>query len=136
VQVDVPLSNMGLNLFVEGRQKLVRGRISCAGEIKKIKKEIVEEGSSSVAQDEGGAAHQANKQPHGGIPWPQPYEGSMSNASMGEWGNHATTSSTIHVPHEVFMALHPINARRYRKHCLSSWSPSPLEQFRGGPAQS
>jgi hypothetical protein len=25
VQVDVPLSNMGLNLFVEGRQKLVRG---------------------------------------------------------------------------------------------------------------
>jgi hypothetical protein len=34
-------------------------------------------------------------------------EGSMSNASMGEWGSHATTSSTIHVPHEVFMALHP-----------------------------
>jgi hypothetical protein len=29
VQVDIPLSNMGLNLF-EGRQKLVRGRISCA----------------------------------------------------------------------------------------------------------
>jgi hypothetical protein len=32
VQVDVPLSNMGLNLFVEGRQKLVRGRISCTDE--------------------------------------------------------------------------------------------------------
>jgi hypothetical protein len=31
VQVDVPLSNMGLNLFVKGRQKLVRGRVSCAG---------------------------------------------------------------------------------------------------------
>jgi hypothetical protein len=30
----------------------------------------------------------------------------MSNASMREWGSHATTSSTIHVPHEVFMALH------------------------------
>jgi hypothetical protein len=36
----------------------------------------------------------------------------MSNASIGEWGSHATTSSTIHVPHEVFVALHPINARR------------------------
>jgi hypothetical protein len=32
VEVEVPLSNMGLNLFVEGRQKLVRGRISCADE--------------------------------------------------------------------------------------------------------
>jgi hypothetical protein len=31
MQVDIPLSNMGLNLFVEGRQKLVRGRISCTG---------------------------------------------------------------------------------------------------------
>jgi hypothetical protein len=61
----------------------------------------------------------------------------MSNASMEEWGSHATTSSTIHVPHEVFVALHPINARRRnRKHCLSNWSPSPLEQFRGGPVQS
>jgi hypothetical protein len=41
----------------------------------------------------------------------------MSNASMGEWGSHTTTSSTIHVPHEVFMALHPTNARRRnRKH--------------------
>jgi hypothetical protein len=36
VQVDIPLSNMGLNLFVEGRQKLVRGRIFCNE--KKIKK--------------------------------------------------------------------------------------------------
>jgi hypothetical protein len=26
------LSNMGLNLFVEGRQKLVRGKISCTDE--------------------------------------------------------------------------------------------------------
>jgi hypothetical protein len=43
---------------------------------------------------------------HGRIPMPPPYEGSMSNASMREWGSHATTSSTIHVPHEVFMALH------------------------------
>jgi hypothetical protein len=118
VQVDVPLSNMGLNLFVEGRQKLVRGRISCADK-KRLKRRIVEEGSTSVAQDEGGAAHQANKQPHGGIPLPQPYEGSMSNASMGEWGSHATTTSTIHVPHEVFMALHPTNARTWdRKHRL------------------
>jgi hypothetical protein len=41
VQVDIPFSNMGLNLFVEGRQKLVRGRISYTDEIKKIKKEIV-----------------------------------------------------------------------------------------------
>jgi hypothetical protein len=32
VQVDVPLSNMGLNLFVKERQKLVRGRISCTNE--------------------------------------------------------------------------------------------------------
>jgi hypothetical protein len=37
VQVDIPLSNMGLNLFFEGRQKLVRGRIFCNE--KKIKKE-------------------------------------------------------------------------------------------------
>jgi hypothetical protein len=74
---------------------------------------------------------------HGRIPMPPPHEGSISNASMGEWGSHATTSSTIDVPHEVFVALHPIDARRrYRKHCLSSWSPSPLKQFRGGPAQS
>jgi hypothetical protein len=29
MKVIIPLSNMGLNLFVEGRQKLVRGRISC-----------------------------------------------------------------------------------------------------------
>jgi hypothetical protein len=36
---------------------------------------IVEEGSSSSTQDEGGAAHQANKQPHGGIPMPPPYGG-------------------------------------------------------------
>jgi hypothetical protein len=42
VQVDVPLSNMGLNLFVEGRHKLVTGRISCTGEIKKgLKRKIV-----------------------------------------------------------------------------------------------
>jgi hypothetical protein len=68
---------------------------------------------------------------------PPPYEGSMSNASIGEWGSHATTSSTIHVPHEVFMTLHTTNARRRnRKHCLSNWSPSPLEKFRGGPVQS
>jgi hypothetical protein len=74
---------------------------------------------------------------HGKIPMPPPYEGSMSNATMGEWGRHTTTSSTIHVPHEVFMALHSTNARRRNhKHCLSNWSPSPLEKFRGGPAQS
>jgi hypothetical protein len=36
----------------------------------------------------------------------------MSNASMGEWGSHATTSSTIHVPHKVFMVLHPTNAKK------------------------
>jgi hypothetical protein len=29
---------------------------------------------------------------------PPPYEGCMANASMGEWGSHAPTSSTIHVP--------------------------------------
>jgi hypothetical protein len=68
---------------------------------------------------------------------PTPYEEVCQMKSMGEWCSHATTSSTIHVPHEVFMALHPTNARRRdRKHCLSNWSPSPLEQFRGGPAQS
>jgi hypothetical protein len=68
---------------------------------------------------------------------PPPYEGSMSNASMGEWGRHATTSSTIHFPHEVFMALHLTNARRRDcKHYLSNWEPSPLEQFRGGLTQS
>jgi hypothetical protein len=49
---------------------------------------------------------------HGRIPMPPPYEGRMSNASMGEWGSHTTASSTIHVPHEIFMALHPTNARR------------------------
>jgi hypothetical protein len=33
--------------------------------------------------------------------------------------------------------IHPTNARRRdRKHCLSNWSPSPLEQFRGGLTQS
>jgi hypothetical protein len=59
---------------------------------------------------------------HGMIPMPPPYEGSMSNASMGEWGSHATTCSTIHVLHEIFMALHPTNARRRdRKHCPSNW---------------
>jgi hypothetical protein len=58
---------------------------------------------------------------HGRIPMLPPYEGSMSNASMGEWGSHATTSSTIHVHHKVFMALHPTNARRRDcKHCLSN----------------
>jgi hypothetical protein len=71
------------------------------------------------------------------IPIPPPYEGIISNASMGEWGSHATTSSTIHVPHEVFKALHPKNARRRNcKHFQSNWEPSPLEPFRGGPAQS
>jgi hypothetical protein len=55
----------------------------------------------------------------GRIPMPPPYEGSMSNARMGEWGSHTITSSTIHVPHKVFMALHPPNARRRdRKHRL------------------
>jgi hypothetical protein len=44
------------------KTKLVRGRISCTSEIKKIKKEIVYEGLASVAQDEG-AVHEANKQP-------------------------------------------------------------------------
>jgi hypothetical protein len=74
---------------------------------------------------------------HGRIPMPPPYEGSMSNESTGEWGSHATTSSTIHIPHKVFTALHPTNARRRdRKHYLSNWTPSPLEQFRGGLAQS
>jgi hypothetical protein len=37
VQVDVPISNMGLNLFVEGGQKMVRGRILVS--VKRIKKE-------------------------------------------------------------------------------------------------
>jgi hypothetical protein len=46
----------------------------------------------------------------GRILMPPPYAGIMSNASMGEWGSHTTTSSTIHVSHEVFMALHPTNA--------------------------
>jgi hypothetical protein len=32
VKVNIPLSSMGLNLFVEGRQNLVRGRISCTDE--------------------------------------------------------------------------------------------------------
>jgi hypothetical protein len=32
MKVIIPLSNMGLNLFVEGRQKLVRGRNSCTDE--------------------------------------------------------------------------------------------------------
>jgi hypothetical protein len=31
---------------------------------------------------------------HGRIPMPPPYEGSMSNASMGEWGSHAPISFT------------------------------------------
>jgi hypothetical protein len=56
---------------------------------------------------------------HGRIPMPPTYEGSMSNVSIGEWGSHATTSSTIHVPHEIFMTLHPTNAKgRDRKHWL------------------
>jgi hypothetical protein len=29
MKVIIPLSNMGLNLFVEGREKLDRGKISC-----------------------------------------------------------------------------------------------------------
>jgi hypothetical protein len=33
VKVNIPLSNMGLNLFVQWRQKLVRGRISCVEEM-------------------------------------------------------------------------------------------------------
>jgi hypothetical protein len=74
---------------------------------------------------------------HGRIPMPPPYEGSMSNAKHGGVSSHATTSSTIHIIHEVSVALHPTNARRRdHKHCLSNWEPSPLEQFRGGPAQS
>jgi hypothetical protein len=32
MKVIIPLSNMGLNLFVEGRPKLVRGRIYCTDE--------------------------------------------------------------------------------------------------------
>jgi hypothetical protein len=57
---------------------------------------------------------------HERSPMPPPYEGSMSNESIGEWGSHATKSSTIHVPHEVFMALYPTNSRRRdRKHCTS-----------------
>jgi hypothetical protein len=40
---------------------------------KNKRKRIVEKGSSSATQDEGGVAHQANKQPHGGIPMPPPY---------------------------------------------------------------
>jgi hypothetical protein len=65
---------------------------------------------------------------HGRIPMPPSYEGIMSNASMGEWGSHATTSSTIHVPYEVFMALHPTNAKEgtaniaYQIGCLHHWS--------------
>jgi hypothetical protein len=31
---------------------------------------------------------------HGRIPMPPPYEGSMSNASTGEWGSHAPISFT------------------------------------------
>jgi hypothetical protein len=32
MNVIIPLSNTGLNLFVEGRQKMVRRRISCTDE--------------------------------------------------------------------------------------------------------
>jgi hypothetical protein len=65
---------------------------------------------------------------HGRIPMPPPNEGIMSKESMGEWGSHATTSSTIPVPHEVFMALHPTKARRRdHKHFLSNWLPSQLD---------
>jgi hypothetical protein len=94
--------------------------------VKEIKKKIVSERSSSIALDEGGVARKANNN-HGMIPMPPPYEGNMSNASMGEWGSHATTSPTIHVPHKVFMAFNLTNTRRRnRKHCLSNWLPSPL----------
>jgi hypothetical protein len=52
-------------------------------------------------------------------------------------GSHAAISSAINVLHEVFMALQPTNARRRnRKHCISNWEPSPLQQFRGEPTQS
>ena len=60
MQVDVPLSSMGLNLFVEGRQNwLEEGFLVPVNK----RRRIVEEGSPFVAQNEGGATHEANKQP-------------------------------------------------------------------------
>jgi hypothetical protein len=62
---------------------------------------IVEEGSSSATQDEGGAAHQANKQPYGGIPMPPPSYG-VCRFKHGGVGSHAATSSIIHGVQQSF----------------------------------
>jgi hypothetical protein len=56
----------GSNYLLNGDKFLLEERLLVSA--KKNKKRTIEEGSSSVAQDEGGAAHQANKQPHGGDP--------------------------------------------------------------------
>jgi hypothetical protein len=98
---------------------------------KKNKKEV-KEGSSSVAQDEG---------LHIKTTWRDPIATTLWRRSVPiqAWGSGQPCRHllAIHVPHEVFMALHSTNTRRRdRKHCLPNWSPTPLEKFRGGPAQS
>jgi hypothetical protein len=70
-KVNIPLPNERLRSFEDKIWFEERLLVTAK---KNKKRRIVEEGSSSVARDEGGAAHQANKQPHGGIPLPQPYE--------------------------------------------------------------
>jgi hypothetical protein len=136
VQVDVSLSNKGLKLFVNGDKIWLEERILVSTKKNKKDELLKKDHPPYPKMKEGLRMKLINN--HGRIPMPPPYEGSMSNAKHGGVGSHAaTTSSTIHVPCEVFMALHPTNARRRnRKRCLSNWLSSPLEQFSGGPAQS
>jgi hypothetical protein len=59
-----------------------RGRTSCAYE-KNKRWRIVEEGSSSAAQEEGEGAFQANEPPYGWISMPPRYYGGVP---MQAWG--------------------------------------------------
>jgi hypothetical protein len=96
---------------------------------KNEKRRIVEKGSSSVAQDEGGAAHQANKQPHGGIPFPPPYGYGVCQTQA--WGNGAAMPP--HPPPYMFltqfswrsiqqMQEEGIANIAYKIGCLHHWS--------------
>jgi hypothetical protein len=92
------------------------------------------EGSSSVAQDEGGAAHEANKQP-----WKDSNATTIWRKYV-KWKHGGVGKPHHHILHHICSSLSFHGApsknarRRDHKHSLSNWSPSPLEQFRGGLA--
>jgi hypothetical protein len=104
-KVNVPLPNMKLKLFIEGRENWLEEGILVPAK-KNKRGRIIEEGSSSATQKQGGATYH---QPYGRIPMPPPYYGSVPMQALGSGAAMPPPPPTYFpptfvVPNEAFVA--------------------------------